>query len=233
MAAALGDLELVRKHLAADPACIGMSVSDRWFPKQNPRSGGKIYIWTLGQGKTAHALAHQFDHSEVLRLLLEHSPDLLKLSAACESGDEAIIEALTASQPQLVTALIAEDPERLPHAARGSATGVVRRLLALGWPVDARGQHRGTALHWAAFHGDVELAETILKHRPGLELLDADFKCTPLGWATFGSTNGWHCRTGNYAGVVEALLKAGAQLPEKVSGSEPVQAVLRRLGVKA
>ena len=48
MAAALGDVDLVRRHLDSDPDCIRMSVSEEWFPKQNPRAGGTIYIWTLG-----------------------------------------------------------------------------------------------------------------------------------------------------------------------------------------
>src|SRR5438093_4896784 len=56
MAAALGNLDLVRQLLDADPACIRMSVSEQYFPKQEPRSGGTIYIWTLGQNKTAHVI---------------------------------------------------------------------------------------------------------------------------------------------------------------------------------
>ncbi|MGH9639344.1 MAG: ankyrin repeat domain-containing protein, partial [Bryobacteraceae bacterium] len=55
MAAALGDADLVRKHLVHDPGCIRMSVSEEWFPKQNPRAGGTIYIWKLGRHRTAHA----------------------------------------------------------------------------------------------------------------------------------------------------------------------------------
>src|SRR6202011_4361245 len=48
MAAALGDADLVRRHLDADPECIRMSVSEEWFPKQDPRAGGTIYISTGG-----------------------------------------------------------------------------------------------------------------------------------------------------------------------------------------
>src|SRR5262249_20682872 len=48
MAAALGDIELVRRHLDADPASIRTEVSERFFPKIDPRAGGSIYIWTLG-----------------------------------------------------------------------------------------------------------------------------------------------------------------------------------------
>jgi hypothetical protein len=65
MAAALGDLRLAEKHLAADPASIHMSVAERWFPKQNPRSGGTIYIWTLGWNKTVETVARKFGHADV------------------------------------------------------------------------------------------------------------------------------------------------------------------------
>ena len=42
MACALGDAALVKKHLDADPSAIRVSVSEQYFPKQNPRSGGSI-----------------------------------------------------------------------------------------------------------------------------------------------------------------------------------------------
>ena len=88
MASALGDVNLVRRHLDADPACIRMSVSEEWFPKQNPRAGGTIYIWTLGAHRTAHPVARDFGHEDVFELLLERTPEDLKLALACELGDE-------------------------------------------------------------------------------------------------------------------------------------------------
>lgn len=48
MAAALGDTDLVWRHLDADAGCIRMSGSEEWFPKQDPRAGGTIYSWLLG-----------------------------------------------------------------------------------------------------------------------------------------------------------------------------------------
>src|SRR2546423_1388613 len=54
MASAVGDGELVRKHLDADPGSIRVCVDEEFFPKQNPRSGGTIYIWTLGANMTPH-----------------------------------------------------------------------------------------------------------------------------------------------------------------------------------
>ena len=73
----------------------------------------------------------------------------------------------------------------------------------------------------------------ILRYHPPLELTDADFQGTPLGWAIHGSENGWDCRAGDYPATVELLIKAGAKLSEKhTGGTEAVKEVLRRYGVK-
>ncbi len=90
LACALGDLDLVRRHLDTDPASIRMSVSEEWFPKRDPRSGGKIYIWVLGANQTAHQVARKFDHEEIFRFLMERTPETLKLALACELGDAAL-----------------------------------------------------------------------------------------------------------------------------------------------
>jgi ankyrin repeat protein len=231
MAAALGDVERVRRHLDADPGCISMRVSDEFFPKANPRSGGTIYQWTLGADMTAHAAAQKFGHRDALRLLLERSPDELKLLALALGGDGAAVKALLAAHPGLVAGLSVATQRHLAHAARSNNTAAVRLMLEAGWPVDAKGQHQGTALHWAAFHGNLEMVEAILPHRPPLDLPDADHKAPPIGWATFGSEHGWHRETGNYTGVVETLLRAGAKPPKQIAGTDAVKEVLRRNGV--
>ena len=77
------------------------------------------------------------------------------------------------------------------------------------------------------------MAREILRYHPPLEATDADFQGTPLGWAIHGSEHGWHCRTGDYAGTVEALLKGGAQLGVgKFGGTAAVREVLRRHGIE-
>jgi ankyrin repeat protein len=230
MAAALGDLELVRKHLEAQPDCYRMTVSEQYFPKKNPRAGGSIYIWTIGQNKTPHQAAHQFGHETVYRLLMDRSPLELKLSQACELGDEEIFNDLLASRPDIASELSVEDRRKVTNAAQDNNVNAVRLMLSAGWPVDARGQHGATPLHWAAFHGNVDLIKVILKHGPPLECTDFDFKGTPLGWAIHGSENGWHAKTGDYVGTVEALLQAGAKPPKKPGGTEAVKAVLSRAG---
>lgn len=232
LVSALGDLERVRKHLDADPGCIRMRVTTEYFPMIGGKAGGTIYQWTLGWYVSAHAVAKEFGYPEVLRLLIDRSPPDVKLLALVLDEDEVSAKALLAAHPGLVAQLSLADQSHLAHAARNNQLAVVRLMLACGWPADARGQHGGMALHWAAFHGNAEMAEVILRHHPPLEVADLDHQSTPMGWAIHGSQHGWHCTTGNYAGTVEALLRAGAKPPGKLDGSEPVQAVLRRHGMQ-
>jgi ankyrin repeat protein len=228
LAAAVGDVDGVRRHLDADPASISMRVADEFFPKINPRAGGTIYQWILGPDLSVHEAARKFGHWDVLRLLMERSPAELKLLAVALDGDETAVKALLAAHPGLVASLSASTQSHLAHAARNNALAAVRLMLEAGWPVDAKGQHQGTALHWAAFHGNLEMVEAILPYRPPLDLPDADHKAPPIGWATFGSEHGWYRATGNYAGVVEALIRVGVKLPRQLAGADAVKDVLRR-----
>lgn len=232
MAVALGELERVRRHLDADPAAIRMSVTERWFPKRNPHAGGCIYIWTLGINKTALLVAKESGHAEVLALLLERSPAELRYAFACETDDERAMAELRAAHPDLVRSLTGAELRRLVDAAEDHDARAVTRMLAAGWPVDARGQHGGTALHWAAWHGDRAMVAEILRYHPPLELKDQDFDATPLGWAVYASVHGWHPDRGDYAGTVADLVAAGANasvVREDFVASEPVRAVLERV----
>jgi len=230
MAAALGDTDLVRKYLDSDPASIRTSVSDEFFPRQYERAGGTIYIWTLGKNKTAHIIAREFHHEEIFRLLMERSPDELKLAQACELGDEPTFKALLARNPNLAKTLTEDDRRKLVNAAEANNLEAVRLLLEAGWPVDARTQGGITALHWAGFHGNVELIRVLLHCRPPIDATDLAYKATPLGWAFYGSVNGWRRDAGDFAASVEALLNAGAKLPPKAGehASPAVREFLRQ-----
>jgi hypothetical protein len=231
MASALGESALVARHLDADPASIRTSVSEEYFPKRNPRSGGTIYTWTLGAYKTAHQVAREFGHDGVAKLLADRSPLELQLTQACEAGDDARVSEILSARPGVAASLTAAEHRRLPDAALNENVDAVRLMLRAGWPVDARGQHGATALHWAAFHGHPTLTREILKAGPALEIEDRDFQGTPLFWAVYGSVHGWRCRTGDYVGTVEALLNAGAKAPpltDTLQASDRVRDVLQR-----
>ncbi|HEX4020009.1 MAG TPA: ankyrin repeat domain-containing protein [Acidobacteriaceae bacterium] len=229
MAAALGDANLVRQHLENDPACIRMSVSEEWFPKQNPRAGGTIYIWTLGNHRTAHAVARNFGHEDIFQLLMQHTPENLKLALACELGDATVFHAFLSKNPHVIQTLSETDMQKLPNAAQANNVEAVRLMLEAGWPVDTPGEMGATALHWAGFNGNAELAHEILRFHPALESKSREYEGTALGWAIFGSGNGWRRDIGDYVATVQALLQAGATLPPHAESLEPSDAVLEVL----
>jgi ankyrin repeat protein len=229
MAAALGDEDLVRRQLNDDPASIRTSVSEEWFPKQDARTGGSIYIWTLGAHRTAHTVARDFGHEEVFRLLMARTPDDLKLAIACELGDETAFHEFLSKNPNVASMLSETDKQKLPNAAQNNNTEAVRLMLDAGWPVDTPGEAGATALHWAGFNGNAEMAREILRFHPALELKSREYAGTPLSWALYGSGNGWRRDTGDFVGTIRALLEAGATFPPHAEELEPSEAVLEML----
>lgn len=226
LAAALGDSARVAAHLDADPDSIRMRVTPAWFPKTDPRAGGSIYQWTLGFHASAHDVARRFDHPTILNQLLERSPADVRLIDACWDGGRA--RALEARRAVSPLELRDDDRSLLAHAARNNRTTAVEVMVECEWPPDVRGQHDATALHWAAFHGNVAMTAALIRAGAKTDLLDADHAMTPLGWAIYGSQHGWHHRTGDYGGVVERLLAAGAARPDAIGGSAAVQDALGR-----
>jgi len=232
IAAALGDLALIEKHLQADPECIRTRVNDQYFPKANFHSGGTIYQWELGWHVSACQVAKSFGHTEVLKLLLERCPADERLLNACWLHDEALVKSLLAVNPDLAAILPAEGRRQLAHAARNNNPVAASLMLTAGLPAESFGQHHATPLHWAAWHGRAELVRQILDHGGPIENSDNDYRVTPLNWAIHGSQNGWYREAGDYPATVRVLLDAGARMPDKLGGTEAVQEILRRYGLK-
>jgi hypothetical protein len=236
MAAALGDLQLVQRLMDSDPACIRTRVSEEYFPKQDPRSGGTIYTYVFGPNRTPHLVARDFGHDEVFKFLMEQSPEDVRLAQALDLGDEGIFRAWLGGRQNLIETLSEDERRRLPDAAQNNNTVAVKLLLDAGWPVDARGQYHMTALQWGAWHGNAEMVREILAHRPQIELKDCDHDITALGSALHGSENSWHRDTGDYVATVEALLDAGAKAPkvtQDLEASEAVRDLLMRYGERS
>jgi ankyrin repeat protein len=230
MACALGDMELVQRHVTADPECVRVRVSEKYFPKRDPRSHGTYYIPALGRDRTPHQVARDFGHEEIFEFLMARSPQEVKLSQACQLGDENLFRAMLASRPNMTASLSKPEQREIADAAQDNNTNAARLMLAARWPVDARGEYDMTPLQWASWHGNVEMVREILRYKPQLEL-NCDHGITALGSALHGSMNGWHRDTGDYVATVEALLDAGAKPPRitpELEASEPVRDFLER-----
>jgi ankyrin repeat protein len=213
MAAALGATDLVRRYLDDDPKSINTRVSREFFPMRHPHAGGPIYTWTLGGEKSPHVVAREFGHEDIYRLLMERSPDSMKLAQACEAGDDALVRELLAKSPHLAKSLSPAEQRALAIAAQSNDASAVRLMIDAGWPLDARGDHDGTALHHAAWMGNAEIVRDLLQHGAPVEIRGDTYDMTPMGWALHGAENSWRKDIGDYDAVVQLLLDAGARMP--------------------
>jgi ankyrin repeat protein len=229
-AAALGDAALTERLLNNDPDIVRMTIHDRHFPKQNPESGGCIYIFGFGFTRSPHAIAHQFGHRAVFDLLMQRSPNWLRLVQAAEIGDEAMAAGVVERNPQLISRISNLAARRIIGLALRNNTRGLQLLLGHGWPATAALDNNQTALHFAAWHGNLAGVQALLSHGALINVFESDHGGSPLAWALHGSLHSWERQHGDYPAVTRALLAAGAQLPtpdHPLHATEEVLEVLR------
>ena len=230
-ASAIGDVALVERILNDDPDAIRTTVNDGYFPKRDPRSGGTIYMFGFGITKSPHMIAHEFGHTAVFELLMQRSGQWLRLVQAAEVGDEARTQKIMQQHPGLPSRLPGNAARRIVGVAVRNNTRALELLLGYGWPSNAAMENNQTALHFAAWHGNLAAVRMLLKSGAPVNVFENQHGGSPLGWAIHGSLNSWERDKGDYAGVTEALLEAGATFikPEyRVEASEEVLEVLRK-----
>ncbi|RXH55347.1 ankyrin repeat domain-containing protein [Granulicella sibirica] len=235
VAAAIGDLGLAEQILDDDPDTSRMTVSDRYFPKENPESGGAIYIFGFGWTRTPHMIANQFGHADVFALLMQRSPVWLRLINAAEVGDESAFQRIFAGHPEVMKKL-SLNARRIIGVATRNSTGAMHLLLGAGWPATPAMETGQTALHFAAFHGNAEMVRNLLEHGAEVNVFESEHGGSPLAWTLYGSVHGWYRDGGDYPAVVKMLLAAGAKVPESeqpLTGTEEVLEIVREHAARA
>ncbi len=228
MAAALGEGDLVRTLLDADPNVINKRIGQPDYPPVPPAPGRHIYIYNFGDNKSPHEVARKYGHEDVYQLLLERSSPPRRFVAACERADTEAARRLLSEFPHIVASLSQADQQVLNDAAWENNLAAVELMLEAGFDPQVRAGDDMTPLHSAAFHGFIEVVNLLLQHNPPLEQRN-QYGGTPLGTAIYGSVHSWR-RDGDFPATVEALLKAGSTIAPEMypSGNEAVDAVLRR-----
>jgi ankyrin repeat protein len=230
LAAALGDVALVRRHLDDDLGAVAMRVDQDWFPMiDTAANGGHIYQWTLGFHVSAFDAARKGGHAEVLDLLLDAAGPLDRLLDALWHGDEARADAILATDPKLVMQAPASALHQLADAARNNNLPAVRAMLRYGFPPTVRSQHGAPPLHWAAFHGNPDMVAEVLRHNPPLDARDRQYDGTAMGWLIHGALAPWGFSSGRHGECAHLLLRAGVSFDEASlpTGHDDVDRVLR------
>jgi ankyrin repeat protein len=129
---------------------------------------------------------------------------------ACATGDEAGARRLLDAQPELRQQLLEQEPDAIMRAMQNGNAGAVRVLSAVGMDLGREGPHGGTPLHWAAWHGRVELVRALLAVGVPINLRDKTYGSSPIAWAAHGSAN---CRDADddYIAVIDLLLEARSE----------------------
>ncbi|HYD11371.1 MAG TPA: ankyrin repeat domain-containing protein [Allosphingosinicella sp.] len=124
------------------------------------------------------------DGGLLVRHMMRHgvTPDA---EAFARLGDRDMLAALVENDPAL-----ARRDDLLMAAVDGRHHDLVRWLLSMGADANARaaGQSRQSALHNAAWNGDLEMVQSLVDAGADLHVRDAEHDATPRGWAETAAT---------------------------------------------
>jgi ankyrin repeat protein len=148
-------------------------------------------------GRTAYALAVVSAQPEVTALLGSRGADatLSHLDRFLSRG----------TRPGHIDHTL-ETTRLLPDLASVHATTAVHGLLAAGIPVNSRGEHGATALHWACWKGYADLVELLLARGASLDIKDTSFHADPAGWLGRDRENNCDPEGSDYDAVAKLLM---------------------------
>ncbi len=180
MAVMLGDIDLTKAALAADPESARARVGQGQLTS-GESDGGHIYAYLLPAGRPLHLAVH-LGHHDIVALLLQHSTPHERFLFTCWQGDEAAVQAALAQQPDLVRSLPPEEQGLLRDAAREGRTDAVRIMLRAGFGLGAP-DGGPTPLHEAAFRGHLDVLKVLVENGADASRIDGHHHSTPAGWA--------------------------------------------------
>ena len=190
---------------------------------------GDIYRWVFDHNISAVEAATRLGYHDIVELLLRDASPTQRLLAACATANRAAAEAVVVSQPGVVAELTREQMRLISDKAHAGDTAAVVLMLDLGFDARVAGPDNADALHWAAFLGNAEMVQALLRRDPPIGVREANYNATPLDWCVYGSLHGWMKDKGDFATTATLLLNAGERVEPATlpTGRDDVDSVLR------
>jgi hypothetical protein len=144
----------------------------------------------LYHGRTPYEGAVLHGNAEIAALLAEAGADtsgldpLTGVVGALLAGDAAAVELAVAAEPGVLDRVRAERPGLVAVAADLRRPAAVELLVARGF--DVNHLDRTTALHNAAWLGDLPIVELLVALGADPSITDPTYDATPAGWAEHG-----------------------------------------------
>ncbi len=190
-AAHLGELELAKRLIEQDPSSLEARVNLAGY---SPVPISSIYCWTIGWYMSPAQLARRAGHAAIVELIESKQDVRHQLLDAAWEGDSERLRSIRSRDPQVASRFTPREQSLLAAAAHLDRPQSVRALLELGFDVNARANDNGTTLHQACWIGSAEMVEMLLATgRCALNDRGDAHRCTPIGWAAYGSV---HCGHG-------------------------------------
>jgi len=169
----------------------------------------------LPDGLTPYRMAWRLGGGEVEALLRARGAEPIlspadELINAAAQGNAGTIRSVLSDYPDTVTSMTPHELGAIARFAQEGNTTAVALLLDNGFPIDARGEHKATPLHWAAWRGRPDTVQLLIDRGADVEVEGSDLGSTPLQWAIHASTNNPDTTTERTIAVIESLMNAGA-----------------------
>ena len=199
----------------------------------NSRAGGTIYQWTLAFNSYPHQIALLKSHPHIFDFLYANSDPQTRLLVCCVLARRDDAEAIARQHPYIIASLPNSELELLPRYCWETNTNyeAVRLMLDLGFPVaHTERSHGYSPLHNAAWSGDAALVDLLISRGHPVDIVDPGYNATPLGYAIHDCLVEKRHPEGNFARVVESLLKAGSPWDPSIypTGDQSLDEVLSR-----
>lgn len=226
----LGDLDLVKAALNANPQAIRARVNQAGYDLAPPADGSHQYVFTFNAaGLSPHQAALEYGRDKVFAFLLDQSPPDVQLLAHCAAANAGAAQQIAAEHPNIVPQMKDGDRRQLIHAAWTNKVDSVRVMAALGFDLHIYDDDKMTPLHAAAFHGFANVIRVLMDadEAPPLTWLNG-YGGTPLTTCMYGRQHSWRDE-GDFPASVQMLVDAGSEVRAEwlPTGDEAIDDILR------